>query len=41
MVSRALVAVIALALVPTLARAQESAKSPELVKQLTQLLEQK
>src|SRR6185503_4861455 len=31
----------ALALVPTLARAQESAKSPELVKQLTQLLEQK
>ena len=40
MVSRALVALIAVALVPSLARAQEN-KSTELVKQLTQLLEQK
>jgi hypothetical protein len=40
MVSRALVAAIAFVLVPSLARAQES-KSAEVVKQLTQLLEQK
>ena len=41
MVSRALVALIACALVPSLARAQEAGKSTELVKQLTQLLESK